>query len=53
MGLPSPFLPSEKNRRLLCTPSLEVPEAWLDEALGSRIWWGTPNPWQGLELNDL
>lgn len=52
MGLPSPFLPSEKSGRLLCTPVLEVPKAELDGAWQLNLV-GPRSPWQGLELNDL
>jgi len=31
-------------------PSLEVPEARLDGALGSLNWWGAANPQQGWSL---
>ena len=30
-------------------PSLEVPKAGLDGALGSLSWWGTASPWQEVE----
>jgi len=30
-------------------PSLEVPKARLDGALGSLSWWGAASPWQRVE----
>jgi len=34
-------------------PSLEVPKARLDGAMGKVSWWGATSPWQGVELDDL
>ena len=34
-------------------PSLQVPKARLDEALGSLTWWGAASPQQGLGLGGL
>ena len=34
-------------------PSLEVPKARLDGALGNMIWWVATSPQQGLELSGL